>query len=76
MIINVSWIAFNDFCFELQPVSWVAELKSVLNFSMTSLDRLFNGSIEWTHNLNDFLKIMLFYRVFFSFVACSLSKFG
>ena len=55
MIINVSWIAFNDFCFELQPVSWVAELKSVLNFSMTSLDRLFNGSIEWTHNLNDFL---------------------
>ena len=55
MIINVSWIAFNDFCFELQPVSWVAELKSVLNFSMTSLDRLFNGSIEWTHNVNDFL---------------------
>ena len=29
--------------------------KSVLYFSMTFLDRLFNGSIEGTHNLNDFL---------------------
>ena len=50
--------------------------KFVLYFSMTSLGCLFNGSIKWTHDLNDFLYIMLSCRVFFSFAACSLFKFG